>query len=184
MFIRTPIHPPPPPARSGMSLSRMASPTQMPDTRSVAASRFTAGWGDMDFNGHMRNTAYLDKAADARLRFFARNGFPMEEFQRQGFGPVVQRDCIHYYREVRLLESIEVGVELAGLSPSGDRFVIRNTFQRDDGVLLARVDSAGGWLDLRQRRLIAPPADLLDALRSLPRCKDFEVLAPSIKQAA
>jgi acyl-CoA thioester hydrolase len=96
----------------------------------------------------------------------------------------VQRDCIHYYREVRLLESIEVGVELAGLSPSGDRFVIRNTFQRDDGVVLARVDSAGGWLDLRERRLIAPPAELLDTLRSLPRCRDFEVLAPSIKQAA
>jgi acyl-CoA thioester hydrolase len=22
-----------------------------------------AGWGDMDFNSHMRNTAYLDKVA-------------------------------------------------------------------------------------------------------------------------
>jgi acyl-CoA thioester hydrolase len=182
MFIRTPIHPTPPPRNAMASQARSTS--AFPAMGADAVSRFTAGWGDMDFNGHMRNTAYLDKAADARLRFFAKNGFPMHEFQRQGFGPVVQRDCIHYYREVRLLESIEVGVELAGLSPSGDRFVIRNTFQRDDGVLLARVDSAGGWLDLRQRRLIAPPADLLAALRSLPRCKDFELLESSLKQCA
>lgn len=25
-----------------------------------------AGWADMDSNSHMRNTAYLDKAADVR----------------------------------------------------------------------------------------------------------------------
>jgi len=28
---------------------------------------FIAGWGDMDSNGHMRNTAYLDRAADVRM---------------------------------------------------------------------------------------------------------------------
>jgi acyl-CoA thioester hydrolase len=150
----------------------------------IAVRRFSAGWGDMDFNGHMRNTAYLDKAADARLAFFADHGFPMREFQRLGFGPVVQRDCISYFREVRLLEEVEVGVELAGLSPVGDRFVIRNTFQRADGVAVARVDSAGGWLDLRERRLIAPPASLLEAMRCLPRTRDFESLASALKAVA
>ncbi len=39
-----------------------------------------AGWGDMDFNSHMRNTAYLDKTADVRQMFLIENGFPMEEF--------------------------------------------------------------------------------------------------------
>jgi acyl-CoA thioester hydrolase len=33
--------------------------------------------GDMDFNRHMRNTAYLDKSADVRMLFFAEHGFPM-----------------------------------------------------------------------------------------------------------
>lgn len=36
-----------------------------------------AGWGDMDFNSHMRNTAYLDKSADLRMMYFADRGFPM-----------------------------------------------------------------------------------------------------------
>lgn len=179
MFIRTPVQPPSPAARPAMQALFDEGPVE-----SRASRRFTAGWGDMDFNGHMRNTAYLDKAADARLQFFAEHGFPMREFQRQGFGPVVQRDCINYYREVRLLESIDVGVELAGLSPNGDRFVIRNTFKREDGVLLARVDSAGGWLDLRERRLMTPPQALVDALRSLPYCKDFERLECSVRRAA
>ena len=32
---------------------------------------FRAGWGQMDFNAHMANTAYLDLAADTRLVCFA-----------------------------------------------------------------------------------------------------------------
>ena len=32
------------------------------------------GWRDVDANGHMRNTAYLDLAADTRMFYFAENG--------------------------------------------------------------------------------------------------------------
>ena len=39
-----------------------------------------AGWGDMDFNSHMRNTAYLDKSADVRMMYFAENGAQPETF--------------------------------------------------------------------------------------------------------
>ena len=42
--------------------------------------QLVAGWGDMDFNSHMRNTAFLDKSADIRMMIFSENGFPMEEF--------------------------------------------------------------------------------------------------------
>ena len=59
-----------------------------------------AGWADMDFNGHMRNTAYLDKAADVRQMFLAENGFPVEEFLRLRIGPVVMKDELEYFKEV------------------------------------------------------------------------------------
>jgi acyl-CoA thioester hydrolase len=51
-----------------------------------------AGWADMDFNSHMKNTAYLGKAADVRQMFLMENGFPVEEFLRLGIGPVVKKD--------------------------------------------------------------------------------------------
>lgn len=41
---------------------------------------FQAGWGDMDFNSHMRNTAYLDKSVDLRFMYSTENGMPMSEF--------------------------------------------------------------------------------------------------------
>ena len=59
------------------------------------SKRLLAGWSDMDFNAHMKNTAFLDKAADVRLMFFAENGFPTAEFTRLRIGPVVVRDEIN-----------------------------------------------------------------------------------------
>ena len=76
--------------------------------------RLVAGWGDMDFNSHMRNTAYLDKAADVRMMFFAEHGFPMSEFARLRLGPVIMKDEIEYYREVNLLDEVRVTLAIAG----------------------------------------------------------------------
>ena len=137
---------------------------------------FKAGWGLMDFNGHMANTAYLDLAADVRLMFFSLHGFPMKEFARLRFGPCMRSDHVEYFREIGLLEDVRVDVAMAALSPDGARFRIRNEFFRSDGVLAARVTSAGGWLDLAARKLVVPPRNLRDALASLPTTSDFEAL--------
>ena len=75
-----------------------------------------AGWGDMDFNSHMRNTAFLDKSVDVRMMFFAENGFPMDELMRRRIGPVVMKDEVEYFKEVRLLDPLRVTLMLAGLA--------------------------------------------------------------------
>ena len=69
---------------------------------------FIVGWGDMDFNPHMRNTAFLDRAADAPMMYFAENGFPMDEFINRRIGPVIMKDEVEYSREVALLHKSSV----------------------------------------------------------------------------
>jgi acyl-CoA thioester hydrolase len=87
---------------------------------------FNVRWGDMDFNAHMKNTAYLDISGDVRMMYFSENGFPMSEFVRLKVGPVVMRDEIEYCRELQLLEPISVNLTLAGLSHDDSRFYLRN----------------------------------------------------------
>jgi len=140
-----------------------------------------AGWGDMDFNSHMRNTAYLDKSGDVRMMFFSEHGFPMSEFARLKVGPVIMKDEIEYFREVNLLDALRVTLAIAGLADDGGRWLMRNEFFRPDGKLAAKVTSAGGWLDLSTRKLVTAPAALLEALRSLPRTGDFQTIAASVK---
>jgi acyl-CoA thioester hydrolase len=131
-----------------------------------------ASWADMDFNAHMRNTAYLDKSGDVRMMFFSENGFPMSQFVALKIGPVIMKDEIEYYKEVGLLEPLRATLAMAALSEDGSRFTMRNEFFRADGKLAARVTSSGGWLDLAARRLVPPPGKLLAALRTLPGVPD------------
>lgn len=140
-----------------------------------------AGWADMDFNSHMKNTAYLDKAADVRQMFLIENGFPVEEFLRLRIGPVVMKDEVEYFKEVQLQQEITVTYALAGHAVDGSRFLLRHEIFRPDGELSARVTSAGGWLNLAERKLIAPPPALLAAMNSLEKTSDFIVLPSSIK---
>jgi acyl-CoA thioester hydrolase len=140
-----------------------------------------AGWGDMDFNGHMRNTAYLDRSADTRVLHFADFGFSPSEFARLRLGPVIRRDEVTYYREIALLERFTVTLTLGGISRDGSHWIVLNEFTKEDGQRAATVRSNGGWLDLSARRLVVPPQGLLDAMNALGRTPDFAVLKSSIR---
>ena len=143
--------------------------------------KLMAGWGDMDFNSHMRNTAFMDKAGDVRMMFLSEHGFSMGELMRLKIGPVVMKDEIAYFKEVMLLDEITVTLGVAGLAPDGSRWQLRSDVMRPDGKLAARITSTGGWLDLNARKLIAPPAALLATWQILARTDDFQELNSSIK---
>jgi len=157
-----------------MSEPQLAPPAPAPYVRTIWAR-----WGDMDFNGHMRNTAYLDASGDIRVHYFADHGFTAAEFARLQVGPVILRDTLEYYRELHLLEEVEVRLALLGLSEDGSHFRMRNDFRRPDpqnvqsGQKIARVESTGGWLDLRARKLTAPPESLRAVLHGMPRAAEF-----------
>jgi len=95
---------------------------------------------------------------------------------------VVMKDEVEYFKEVGLQEKIEVNYALAGQSIDGSRFLLRHEIFRADGKRAARVTSAGGWLDLAARKLIAPPPALLDAMNRLGKTSDFVELPSSIRR--
>src|SRR6476660_1233187 len=118
---------------------------------------FIAGWGTMDFNGHMANTAFLNLAADVRMAFFADDGFPPSEFRRLAIGPVIRKDELEHFREGGLHARLMVTYAALAMSDNGSRFIVENESYRASGELAATVRSTGGWLDLRDRKLVAPP---------------------------
>jgi acyl-CoA thioester hydrolase len=137
------------------------------------AKEFLAGWGTMDFNGHMANTAYLNLAADVRMAFFAEHGFPPSEFRRLALGPVVRKEELEYFREVGLHDTVTVTYAVLAMSADGARFTIENEIWSAGGERAAIVRSTGGWLDLRARKLVTPPPALLAVFTQVPRTPDF-----------
>jgi acyl-CoA thioester hydrolase len=149
------------------------------------AKQFLAGWGTMDFNGHLANTAYLDLAADVRMAFFAEHGFPPVEFRRLAIGPVIRKEELEYFHEIGLHETVTVTYVLLGMSPDGSRFIIENEIWSAAGARAAVVRSTGGWLDLRARKLVGPPRALFEVFSRVPRSPDFiELPLPSSRAGA
>ena len=133
-------------------------------------------WADLDANGHVRNTAYSEFATHARLRYLDARGFGGQRFARMGVGPIFFREETVFRRELHLGETVTVEVLCDGLSPDVSRWRIAHRVLQTGGQEAARVTVEGAWLDRGTRKLAAPPAELAEALRALPRTSAYEEL--------
>lgn len=147
----------------------------------IFEKEFEIGWRDIDANGHVANTSYLGYAVDMRIAYFDSCGFSLTTFVDEGFGPVIKSDFVEYLRELRMLESFTVTIENGGFSDDGSRFRVVNNIYKRERVIAARITSLGGWLDLKERKLIEPPNLIKQAWQKLPKTDDFAVLRSSIK---
>ena len=137
---------------------------------------FHTKWADFDANKHMRHTAYNDYAAECRIRFFNDNGFPIDQFENENFGPVLFKEETNFYREIKLGESISIELFLEGMSAKGERFKMFHKIFKEDGTLAAEIKIYAAWLDLIKRKLTNPPVGLIDTLNSLEQTENFEVI--------
>lgn len=145
------------------------------------AKTFTVRWSDCDANGHMRNTAYSEYGIDLRIAFLDEHGFGFEQFRETGFGPVLLREEIDYFRELKMNDAVEVDYRQLGVSADGSRFRLEHHFTRPDGKTAAHLVLDGGWMDMRIRRLAPPPEALARAWSSAPRADTWAEL-PSKKK--
>jgi acyl-CoA thioester hydrolase len=97
--------------------------------------------------------------------------------EAEGLGPVVLRDDLRYRRELRVLDTVRVSIELAGLSADDARWRLRHEFVRGDGTLCATVVTDGAWFSLASRKITVPPAALARDFARLGRADDFAELA-------
>jgi len=142
--------------------------------RQIFSHEYRAQWGDMDFNQHMANAAYLDYAANTRILFLDSVGFTAATFAERGLGPVILEDRLVYRREIRMLETFTVDYQATASTADGRRFKLRNRFTSAAQGLCATVDSIGLWFDLVARRPIIPPDDLQEAFQQPTRSDDYE----------
>jgi acyl-CoA thioester hydrolase len=96
-------------------------------------------------------------------------------------GPVVKKEELEYFREIGLHETVTVTYAVLAMSADGARFVVENEIWSAKGERAATVRSTGGWLDLRARKLVAPPPALLAVFAQVPRVPDFAELPARAK---
>ena len=122
----------------------------------------------MDPNGHMRHSAYADFAADQRVVVLSQWGYDVKQFARLRLGPILFREETKYLKEVGIGEEIKVDGRLAAVTADGARWTIVHTIYKADGRVAATVTVDGAWLNLDQRKLTVPPAELAARFNDMP----------------
>jgi acyl-CoA thioester hydrolase len=135
-------------------------------------------WADLDPNGHVRHSVYYDWAAMARITYLEGKGLGVAWMAQNAIGPVLFREEAKFLRELRFGDQLAIDLQLAGASADGRKWRIRHRIFRG-ADLAATVEIDGAWLDLRARKIVTPPDDLLRAFADVSRTEDFTVLTSS-----
>jgi acyl-CoA thioester hydrolase len=139
-------------------------------------------WADLDPNGHVRHSVYYDWGAMARIGYLDGKGVGLGWMAENGIGPVLFREEARFLREVRFGDALRIDVWLAGASDDGRKWRMRHRILKGDEVA-ATIEIDGAWLDLRARKIVVPPADIVRAFANVARTDDFVVM-PSGKPTA
>ena len=142
---------------------------------------YTIKWADLDTNGHLRYSVYIDYAVDTQFRSVEIHGYTPKKLMEMGFGPAILRMETRYQREVTFDETVVNWLKITGMSPDGARWKSRHDIVKSNGETAASIKLEGIWIDIRSRQAIAPPPDFLEILNLIPRIKDFEILRSFVR---
>lgn len=134
-------------------------------------------WSDLDANGHVNYSAYINAAGDLRFRFFSEHDFPPDKFEVLGIGPVYTAIHAWFLREVRMGETVTISFALSGLSPQGGRWKALHEILKSNGKRAVTLEVEGVILNLTTRKPVLPTAELLQTFSLIPRSKDFQVMS-------
>ncbi|MER7203733.1 thioesterase [Streptomyces sp. CB01635] len=122
---------------------------------------------ETDSQGHLNQSVYLQYAEHARWVLLQHGGIRQADLLAKGVGPVALETTIRYRRELRAGD--EVDVSCAFVWTEGKTFRVEQSIRKTDGTLAAELTSAGGLMDLKERKLVADPREYFRALASDPR---------------
>lgn len=137
---------------------------------------FEIRWSDIDANGHLANSAYINFMSHTRMAFFTQYGFSLDEMVKHNLGPVMFYENIYYFKESFIGKPVRVSLQLSGLSDHGKFFRFTHNFYNAKGDNLATCEVMGAFIDLKSRQLCDLPEELLNLADKFPKSDDFKIL--------
>ncbi len=128
--------------------------------------RFRVRNYEVDQNGHLNGSVYVQWADHVRWETARAAGVSMEAFIASGIGPVNLQTTISYFSELRDGDVVDVSCDFEW--SDGKTMRVVQEFRRPNGEIAAELTSVGGVLDLGTRRLVADPRDSWGAFAKVP----------------
>jgi acyl-CoA thioester hydrolase len=122
---------------------------------------------EIDANGHVSSVGYLQYAEHARWEFLRAAGVDLFRMRELGFGPVYLETVLKYHSELFYGDTVDISCEISW--GAGRTYRVPQELRKEDGTLVAEVDSVGGLMDLATRRLVPQPGDQYRLVTTAPQ---------------
>jgi YbgC/YbaW family acyl-CoA thioester hydrolase len=116
----------------------------------------------LDSFGHVNNATYLQILEEARWDFVTPRGYGYKKIQETGVGPTILEVTLKFRREIMLREMITIETQMLGYEKKIG--TIHQEIKGPDGELRAVADFKIALFDIKERRLIAPTKEWLEAV--------------------
>lgn len=124
---------------------------------------YTVGVADVNYGGHVANSAVLNIFQNARIAWLASLG-PFSELDLGGCGIIMPEAHVYFRDEMFLRDSLQVGVRCSEAKRSG--FVLAYRIERD-GSLMAEGETPILCFDYQKRRPCRMPEQFKQVLDHL-----------------
>ena len=115
----------------------------------------------LDTFGHVNNAMYLALYEEARWDFITQNGFGLDRIKSEKAGPVLLETTVKFKRELINREWITITSNPGEVN--GKLMTIHQFMLKSDGKIASEASFVIGFMDLKERKLVAPPPEWLAA---------------------
>ncbi len=145
--------PPPAPARERF-------PPQPPPPEGVYKIRRRVAWVEIDSAGYVNNPVFLTYTEDCGMSAIAHFKWPVQRMIAEGCAIVARKNQIEYLQTAVLNDEIEIATWVSNVrrASATRHYTIARV---SDGVLLARVNTLGVWMNLKTGLPVRFPQELL-----------------------
>lgn len=137
---------------------------------------FEIRWNDLDANGHLGNSSYVEYMSHTRMSFFTEQDFGIEFMNSHDLGPIVLNEHIFYFKEFLRNDKVFVTLEVSGISENSQFTKIEHNFYNDKGDHMAHAEMLFSFINLKTRKLGRVPEEAIKKINSFPKSKDFKTL--------
>lgn len=116
----------------------------------------------LDSFGHVNNAVYLQLFEEARWQMITDGGYGYDRVHETKVGPTILEINIQFIREIKLRQQITINTWMLNHSEKID--IIRQEMVDQENRVCCRADFKIAMFDLKQRKIVRPPADWLIAL--------------------
>lgn len=131
-------------------------------------------WSDLDPNFHLRHSVYFDWGALCRISFFEQRGLTPALMQQMKFGPILFREECIFRREIKYGDKVTINLKLVKARKDFSRWTITHEILKEENVFCALITVDGAWMNVAERKLFVPPAEIGKVFENMPLGENFQ----------